>query len=158
MVNHTKSNALKVQIARKKKDDLMAQAVALFHTKQMDSDTGKAMLMHKLCQLVSDNYYAQTHQWIPVDDSTLAWLVKGGLTHTESNGRKGWLRKEEGDIVVNYAIEIACHGFPLSPKRLQEHAEHILTAHLGKEFLKTGLGQNWATHFITKHHDRLGTY
>ena len=33
MVNHAKSNALKAQLARKKQDDLMAQAVALFHDK-----------------------------------------------------------------------------------------------------------------------------
>ena len=44
MVNHTKSDALKAQIARKKQDDLMAQAVALFYAKQMDSDTGKPMV------------------------------------------------------------------------------------------------------------------
>ena len=41
MVNHAKSNALKAQLARKKQDDLMAQAVALFHAQKMDSDTGK---------------------------------------------------------------------------------------------------------------------
>ena len=93
-----------------------------------------------------------------MDDSTLAWLVKGGITRTESNGRKSWLTKEEEDIVVNFAIETACCGFPLSPKRLQEHAEQILTARLGKEFLKPGLGKNWATCFITKHHDRLRMY
>jgi len=40
-----KSNMLKAQIERKKKDDLMAQAVSLFHAKQMDSNTGKPMSM-----------------------------------------------------------------------------------------------------------------
>ena len=158
MVNHAKSDALKAQIARKKRDDLMAQAVTLFHAKQLDSDTGKPMSMRKLCHLVSDDHYARTHQRIPVDDSTLARLVKGGITRTESNGRKSWLTKEEGDIVVNFAIETARRSFPLSPKRLREHAEQILTAHLGKKFPKTGLGKNWATRFITKHHDRLGMY
>ena len=88
----------------------------------------------------------------------MAWLVKGGLTHTESNGKKSWLTKEEGDIVVDFAIVVARRGFSLSPKRLQEHAEHILTAWLGKRFPETGLGKNWATCFITKHHDRLGMY
>jgi len=58
MVNRAKSDALKVQIARKKRDDLMAQAVTLFHAKQLDSDTGKPMSMRKLCHLVSDDHYA----------------------------------------------------------------------------------------------------
>ena len=34
MVNHAKSDALKAQIQRKKKDDLMSQAVALFDAKE----------------------------------------------------------------------------------------------------------------------------
>jgi len=38
MVNHVKSNALKMQMARKKQDDLMAQAVALFHAKKNGLD------------------------------------------------------------------------------------------------------------------------
>ena len=158
MVNHAKSDVLKVQIERKKKDNLMAQAVALFHAKKMDSNTRKPMSMRKLCQLVSDDYYERTHKQIHVNDSTLARLVKGGLTRTESNGKKSWLTKEEGDIVVDFAIVVARRGFPLSPKRLREHAEHILTARLGKRFPETGLGKNWATRFITKHHNRLGMY
>ena len=43
MVNHAKSDVLKAQIARKEKNNLMAQAVALFHAKQMDPETGKPM-------------------------------------------------------------------------------------------------------------------
>ena len=88
MVGHAKSNTLKAQIERKKKDSLMAEAVALFHAQKMNPDTGKPMSMRKLCQLVSDNHYETTHERIPVDDSTLARLVKGGCTKTESNGKK----------------------------------------------------------------------
>ena len=39
MVNHAKSDALKTQIARQKRDNLMAQAVAHFLAKLLDSDT-----------------------------------------------------------------------------------------------------------------------
>ena len=60
--------------------------------------------------------------------------------------------------VCSSDLEMARRGFPLSPKRLREHAEQILTARLGKMFPETGLGKNWATRFITKHHDRLGMY
>ena len=88
MVNHAKSNTLKAQIKRKEKDDLMVQAVALFHAKKTNPNTGKLMSLQKLCQLVSDDHYEKTHERIPVDDSTLARLVKGGCTKTESNGKK----------------------------------------------------------------------
>jgi hypothetical protein len=39
LVNHAKSDALKRQIARKEKDDLMAQAVARFQTTLGKCDT-----------------------------------------------------------------------------------------------------------------------
>lgn len=158
MVNHAKSNALKTQIDREQKDKLMAHALALFHSQQVGTATGKPMSIRKLCQLVSDEHYAKTQKRIAVDDTTLGRLIKGGITKTESNGKKSWLTKEEGDIIVDYAIEKACQGFPLSPKRLREHAEKILIARLGNKFPETGLGINWGTRFITRHHDRLGMY
>ena len=120
--------------------------------------TGKLISMRKLCQLISDNQYERTQEQIHVDDSTLAQLVKGVVTCTEHNSKKAWLTKEEGIIIINFTIEMAHCGFPLSPRRLHKHAEHILVAQLGKRFPETGLGKNWATRFITKHHDRLGMY
>ena len=77
MVNRAKSNILKAQLERKQKDALMAQAVALFHAKILNPDTGKPMSMQKLCQLVSDDYYETTHKRILVDDTTLARYYVG---------------------------------------------------------------------------------
>ena len=160
MVNHAKSDALKARITREAKDSLMAQAVTLFHAKHVNMSTGKPMSMRKLsgCQLVSDDHYRKTHKRIPVSDTTLARLVKGGVTRTFSNSTKAWLMKEEGDIIVDFAVVLACRGFPLSPKRLREHAERILKVRLQDKFPITGLGINWTTCFITKHHNRLGMY
>lgn len=107
---------------------------------------------------MADDQYERTQEWIHVDDSTLAWLVKRGVTCTESNSKKAWLTKEDRIIIINFTIEMAHCEFPLSPRRLHEHAEHILVAWLSKRFPETGLGKNWATHFITKHHDRLRMY
>ena len=90
MVNRAKSDILKAQLERKQKDALMAQAVALFHAKLLNPDTGKPMSMQKLCQLVSDDYYETTHKRILADDTTLARLVKGGLV-IESPVRSGYL-------------------------------------------------------------------
>jgi hypothetical protein len=88
----------------------------------------------------------------------LAQLSNGGRTLTEANGKKSWLTNAEQDLIVQFVIELALQGFPLSPKRLREHAEHILRACLGDQFPEDGLGKNWATWFITKHHDRIGMY
>ena len=42
MVKHTKSNALKSQIARQQKDSLMAQAVALYQEEKAKTSGGKS--------------------------------------------------------------------------------------------------------------------
>jgi hypothetical protein len=88
----------------------------------------------------------------------LARLSNGGQSLTEANGKKSWLTDVEQDLLIQFVLELACRGFPLSPTRLQEHSEYILRARLGDSFPEEGLGKNWATWFITKHHDRLGMY
>jgi hypothetical protein len=59
---------------------------------------------------------------------------------------------------VKFTIEMAQHGFPLSPKRLKEHAEAILQHRMGQDFPEKGLGRDWGNCFITKHNSRLGMY
>jgi len=45
MINHVKFNALEAQMVRRKKqDDFMAQAVALFHAKKMDCGSSQKCL------------------------------------------------------------------------------------------------------------------
>jgi hypothetical protein len=158
MVNHAKSNELKTAMARKQKDNLMAQALALFNAENDKSAEGKSMSLRVACRTISDNYFAQMNIRIPLDHNTLSRLVKGGITQADFNAGKSWLTEQEQDIIVQFTVDMARRGFPLSPKRLREHAEKILRHRLGKRFPNKGLGKNWATRFITKHHDRLGMY
>jgi hypothetical protein len=88
----------------------------------------------------------------------LARHGRGGVTLTQSNGKKSWLTAEEDKIIVQFAIEMVQRGFLLSPRRLKEHAEAILRHRLGKDFPEQGLGKDWGNRFITKHHNRLGMY
>jgi hypothetical protein len=88
----------------------------------------------------------------------LARLSNGGQSLTEANRKKSWLTDVEQDLLIQFVLELAHRGFPLSPTRLREHSEYILRARLGDSFPEEGLGKNWAMQFITKHHDRLGMY
>ena len=45
MVKHAKSDILKARIKRKKKDNLMADALALYHSKPVNHATGKLISM-----------------------------------------------------------------------------------------------------------------
>ena len=156
MVNHAKSDELKHLLARKRKDNLVAQAVALYHAESNKKPGKKPMSLQMVCKSVSDDYFARTKIHVPLDHKTLLRLASGGITLTESNSKKSWLTKEENEVIVQFTIDMACHRFPLSPKCLREHAECILRHCLGDIFPDTGLGKNWATHFITRHHGRVG--
>ena len=49
-------------------------------------------------------------------------------------------------------------GFPLVQNSFGSMLKKILRAGLGNTFPEDGLGKNWATRFITKHHGKIGMY
>lgn len=77
---------------------------------------------------------------------------------TQSNWKKSWLTAEEEENIINFTMETAQQGFPLSPWRLKEHCKAVLQHRLDENFPEGGLGRDWGNHFITKHHDRLSMH
>ena len=132
----------------------MAHAVEYYLAEKSKNTEGKPPSLRHVCQTFSNAYYSRTRVPINLDHNTLAGLAKGGITKSESNAKKSWLTYEEQEVILNYAIAMARRGFPLSPRRLREHAEIILRARLGDEFPEDRFGKCWATRFITKHHKR----
>jgi hypothetical protein len=128
MVNKTKSQELKKQNLRKEVDDLNAYAAGIYVKEQERSLASgeKKKSTRQICQEASDAHFATTGRRIPLHHNTLARHGKGGVTLTQSNGKKSWLTAGEDEIVVKFTIKMAQHGFPLSPKWLKEHAEAIL--------------------------------
>ncbi|EIM90549.1 uncharacterized protein STEHIDRAFT_43350, partial [Stereum hirsutum FP-91666 SS1] len=58
-------------------------------------------------------------------------------------------------VLIENALELAARGFPLSPRLLREHANQILKARLGDEFLEMSVGVQWPYRFIEKNDDCL---
>ncbi|KAG5649440.1 hypothetical protein H0H81_003870 [Sphagnurus paluster] len=82
-----------------------------------------------------------------------------GRTKAQANFQdKSWISAEESDEVVQYTVEIASWGHPLSQRRLKEHVDHILRKRLGSKFPSDSVGVNWTRHFIEKHSKRLHIY
>jgi hypothetical protein len=160
MGNKAKSQELKKQINRKEVDDLKAYATKIYITEQQRplAIGEKKKSSRQICRDVSDAHFASTGRRTMLHHNTLARHGKGGVTLTESNGKKCWLTAEEQEKIVQFAIEMAQRGFPLSPKKLKDHAEAVLRHRLGIDFPEKGLGRDWGNRFITKHHDRLGMY
>lgn len=62
------------------------------------------------------------------------------------------------DQVIDYAVEVAARGFPLTHKQLKKVVDEICRARLGNKFPKEGIGKQWTDHFVEKHSNQLGTY
>jgi hypothetical protein len=157
MVSHAKSQKLHRQLQRKAKEDLEAEAVKLYFAEQ-EKEGEKRLSSRAICQKVSDDYYACKHVRITLSHHTLLRDTHGGKTLSQSNTENSWLTVNESKTIVDYAITMARWGFPLSLKRLKEHATKILQVRMGARFPEMGLGKNWATNFITHHYDQLGRY
>ena len=128
MVGVAKSQALKKQILRKEADDLKAHAVGLYaaEDRRILESGQKKKSLRQICKDASDAHFEATGRRIPLAHNTLARHVNGGVTLTLSNQDKSWLTANEEESVVNFAIEVAQRGFPLSPCRLKDHCEAIL--------------------------------
>jgi hypothetical protein len=160
MVNKAKSQELKKQILRKEVNDLKAYAATIYVEEQerLLAPGEKKKSTHQICQDALDAHFAATGRCIPLHHNTLACHGKGGVTLTQSNQKKSWLTAGEDENIVKFTIEMVQCSFPLSPKRLKEHAKAVLQHRIGQDFPEKGLGRDWGNCFITKHNSRLGMY
>lgn len=131
----------------------MARAVEVYND---EVEKGSKKGLRQVCQQVMNECRDKTGRSITLNYNTLNERVKGRKSLGQSNSEKSWLSKEETDSVIEYALEVADRGFPLSHKRLKEHVDEIIRGRLGPSF--PGVGENWTDRFLTKHSDRLGTY
>ncbi|KAF8235451.1 hypothetical protein L208DRAFT_1032816, partial [Tricholoma matsutake] len=109
MVNKAKSQELKNQFNRKEVDDLKASASKTYAEEQQRSLTPgeKKKSLCQICQDTSDAHFAATGMCIPLSFNTLIRHAKGGVTLTQSNGKKSWLTEQEHEIIMKLAIEMA---------------------------------------------------
>ncbi|KAF5345607.1 hypothetical protein D9758_015170 [Tetrapyrgos nigripes] len=145
-------------IASYELSELKKKAVQRYLDKLGKPGGEKKLGLREVCRAISDDHFERTGHRIALSSTTLARHVKGGQTIMEFNATKHHLTPEEQQKIVNFAVECGDRGFPLSPRRIKQHAEHILKCRLGSLALEKGLGKDWATRFINKHHGELGRY
>ncbi|KAF8239053.1 hypothetical protein L208DRAFT_1481574 [Tricholoma matsutake] len=159
MVGCPTSNTRKLRVARTTQDGLYARAVALYkHEQQREENGRKRMSLQKVCEEIQHQCWVESKKEVKLDYSTVRRLANGGTPKSISNASRGWLLSGEVDIIIDYAIEVASCGFPLSHARLREHVNEICDAQLGDKFLAQGVGQCWTSHFVEKHTDWLTMY
>jgi len=159
MVGRPKSLTKKAQLSCEKKDKVMACAVAEYQAELTKPSSEKKRSLCQVCCDVQKAYLKETGQVINLNHNTLNNRAKGGITLSLFNSStKSWLTPAETNIVIEYVVEMAKRGFPLSHKRLKEHVDEICRARLGDAFPKCGVGKNWTQRFVEKHPDRLRAY
>lgn len=77
------------------------------------------------------------------------------MSHEKANEARSRLLPAEVDVVIDFIIEMAHRGFPLSHRRLKEHVDIVCRAHLGQKFLASGVGVNWTYRFSKKYAERI---
>lgn len=160
MVGRPQSQALRGQLATEEKNDLQKEALRQYRI-ELERELGdgkKHKGARKICQEVSDKHFAAKKRCVTLSHVTLLTHFKGGTTMSDFNQKKQLLAPEEEKAIVDYAVEMADRGFPLSPRRIREHANQILCRRMGAMLQEDGADADWATRFITQHHNRLGRY
>lgn len=137
---------------------MMARAVTAYHSELGRLAGEKRRGLHKICEAIEVEHFREAGQVVKLDSTTLQRLARGGKTQSQSNEEKGWLKSEETEIIVTFAVEIAARGFPLSHERLHKHVNAVLHGRLGTSFTIEGVGRCWTNRFVEKHCSCLGMY
>lgn len=154
MPGRAKSELEKSLIARCAHDDLMSRAVNAYNL-ELKKPYHQRHGLRRVCLDFEKLNYEATGTYIKLSHATLRRLADGGKTSSEAQADRAWLTAAETDVVINFIIEMADRGFPLSHRRLKEHVDMLCRSRLGDAFPEKGVGINWTYKFAMKHRDRL---
>ncbi|RDB22968.1 hypothetical protein Hypma_009914 [Hypsizygus marmoreus] len=147
-------------IARKKREHhllcekWMAKAVELYEVEQLkDKEDHTRMGLREVCRYIEGQCWEETKVKVHLDKMTLSRRLRGIHSQAESNAEKGWLTTEEEKVILDFTLKHAQMGWPLSRRRIEEHANEICRGRYGDHF--DGLGKNWTKRFVQRHCDVL---
>lgn len=158
MTGRSLSNVKRAQQDREEQDRVTCRAIEEYKMELGRGPGQKKRGLRKVCKDVSEQYFQETGRTVKLDPTTLGRLSKGGKSLSDFNAAKGWLLPAEADVVIDFVIEAAARGFPLSHRRLKAPVDEICKARLGDAFPESGVGRRWTDRFVRKHSDRLSTY
>ena len=155
MVGKAKSKAAKEHEYAEEKATLQRIAVEGYR-QELQKQDGKIKGARKICEEVEIEHKNTTGRYIPLSHATILRHANGGKPMSEFNAEKRLLSKEEEEVILGFIQETGNRGFPLSHRRLREHANSIIKARLGNPSF-VGVGQNWTDRFVLTHSERIKT-
>ena len=108
---------------------------------------------------MSKQHHQNTGETVQLSHSTLLRLAQGGRSQAAFNASKQRLKPADDAILLQYIIELANRGFPLSYRRIAEHANELLQARSEKEEEDfEPVGKNWSERWVEQHATELAPY
>ncbi|PPQ86722.1 hypothetical protein CVT24_012473, partial [Panaeolus cyanescens] len=152
-------NAAQKIINQKVKNELMRQALAEYQAEK-DLPVNSRRGLRTVCNNVSTAYFEKTGTWVNLSHATLARWDEGGQTREDAAAERAWLSPAEEEVVVDFVLDMASRGFPLSHRRVKDHVDSICEVKYSgpnaiKDFPRTGVGKGWTARFMLRHADRL---
>ncbi|KAF9036888.1 hypothetical protein BJ165DRAFT_1354396 [Panaeolus papilionaceus] len=90
---------------------------------------------------VSEEHFQKTRRQVKISHQTVNERAKGHQSKKEVAAKHCWMTDAEVDMAVNYCLQCAKQGFPLSYLRLKQFIDHLLQKRLGDEFPASGVGK-----------------
>jgi len=147
MPGHAKSELEKSLITRDAHDDFMTHAIKAYNL-ELKKLYHQWHGLHRVCLDFEKLNYEVTGTYIKLSQATLHRLANGGRTPSEAHADQAWLTDAKTNVVINFIIEMADCGFPLSHHRMKEHVGILCHSHLGDAFAEKGVGINWTYRFV----------
>jgi hypothetical protein len=153
MVGKAKSKATREREYAEEKAALQRIAVERYRQELQKKD-GKIRGARKICEEVEIEHKNKTGNHIQLSHATVMRHANGGKPMAEFNAGKRLLSKDEEEVILGFIQETANRGFPLSHRRLREHANSIIKA---RNSSFEGVGENWTDRFVLSHSERIKT-
>ena len=144
--------------AKAVRNQLYKAAVDQYHLEQQKPQSERKGAC-TICDRVTKQHHEDTGEEVKLSHSTVLRLAGGKQSIAGFNATKRWLEPREDAALLDYVIELANRGFPLSYRRLSEHANEILRARMYAEFEEfEPVGKNWVERSVEQHATELSPY
>ncbi|SJL03633.1 uncharacterized protein ARMOST_06990 [Armillaria ostoyae] len=103
----------------------------MYHKEQEKGAGEKKKGLYGVCLEMEELCWKEDWIRIHLDKQTLSKWIKRVKSQARSNAEQSKLTTKEEETLINYALKIACQGFPLDLRQIQDIANKILDACLG---------------------------
>ena len=136
-------------------DDMMSRAVIAYRAELKKPRGVRRKGLRQICADFMKLCFEETGQVILLSHCALNRQADGGRTRIQAQEERSWVTPAEAEIMVDFIVEMAARGWPVSLLRIKEHVDLICRSRDQPDFPEEGVGKHWPDRFVMKHSDRI---